>query len=634
MFCQHHWKVGAGVLIVAFFATIAWCFSLLEDLEREVKREKSGHPFHGVFTANMTNPADVRLRAALVNVAGMTRGETGQPSRFVSAGSGVIVTANGYVATGWHVVQNLKEIVVRLQTPEGPRQYPAQLVKAVPQHDLAVIKIVSRDLFPYAPLERGKPGIRTGETLTVWGDPHGVAPLVRQGGVVQVETQLVVEGSLRTHLIQTSAPSHWSLSGGPMVNAGGSVVGINVVLEAPNGLVMGYAVPTHVLLAHFQDVVPFPVLQQTRTPAAAAVAPAPAAAAVAPAAVPAALVRTAPAPVEAGRPPRPADAWWAKAAQMFGQGQGEPNTPSAPLGIFAATRGALSPGATSLVDGAHQGEGWRFLGHDAKILTGLLLLGLVSGMSGGMMTMGGGIIKVSGLILFFGYGMLLIRPVAYLTNIFLYGAAALRYRRYGLIRWSHTRRLIPWAMLGVVLGYFLGNVMGSRMLHYLLGVFAALVGGKMVLEIIDAHGWAPRGWEHWFSTRDPPERGAVQTPFNNGLLGLSMGVVSGILGITGGVVEVPLQRYLAGVPLRNAIANSAVLVFFASLAGAVVALLHGVQSGAFDWRAPLHLALILIPGAYVGGLFGAWMTRIAPIGLLRWLYAVLMFAIAVRMFWI
>jgi uncharacterized membrane protein YfcA len=403
----------------------------------------------------------------------------------------------------------------------------------------------------------------------------------------------------------------------------GRVVGINVVLEAPNGVMMGYAIPIHVLLAHFQDVVQFPGLEAVQSAPSTVTPPG------GPVSLPAAMVVpqvSNQVATNTDRPPRPADAWWARAAMVFGKAG--MNRPVDTLGMYTATAPA------TVADSSHKDDDWRFLGYDAKILVGLLTLGLVSGLAGGMMTMGGGIIKVSGLILFFGYGVLLIRPVAYLTNIFLYGAAALRYQRYGLIRWSHTRQLIPWAMFGVVIGYFLGNSMGSLMLHYLLGVFASLVGLKMLVEIVESHGWLPKELRRWLGSGDLPESGSVNTTFmHNGILGLSMGVVSGILGITGGVVEVPLQRYIARVPLRNAIANSAVLVFFASLAGAVVALLHGVQTGAFDWRAPLNLALILIPGAYVGGWIGAWLTRIAPVMLLRWMYAILMFVIAGRMFW-
>ena len=89
---------------------------------------------------------------------------------------------------------------------------------------------------------------------------------------------------------------------------------------------------------------------------------------------------------------------------------------------------------------------------------------------------------------------------------------------------------------------------------------------------------------------------------------------------------------MAREPLKRAIANSAVLVFAASLVCSIVAMIHGVSTGAFEWETPIVLALFLIPGAYAGGLVGAWLTRVAPMRTLKWVYAVLMFAIAVRMF--
>jgi hypothetical protein len=121
-------------------------------------------------------------------------------------------------------------------------------------------------------------------------------------------------------------------------------------------------------------------------------------------------------------------------------------------------------------------------------------------------------------------------------------------------------------------------------------------------------------------------------PKLHGFLGLPMGLISGILGITGGVVEVPLQRYVAKVPLRNAIANSATLVFFASLVGSVVALLHGTHNGSFEWQTPVIMALILTPGAWMGGRVGAWLTAVVHLNTLRWVYALLMFVIAIKMF--
>ncbi len=284
------------------------------------------------------------------------------------------------------------------------------------------------------------------------------------------------------------------------------------------------------------------------------------------------------------------------------------------------------------------GDTTRVLGYPLRTFLGLLILGFISGISGGMMTMGGGLIKVIGLMTVFEYGLLLVRPVAYITNIFMYGAAALRYRADNLFHWETVRPMVPWAMIGVVLGYFIGNILNTSVIHYMLGGFAFLLGLKMLVELSEpTERKAGLSWiQYHFGSgerdNDDEYKGKPPTGLvKDGILGLPMGVISGILGITGGVVEVPLQRYVAHVPLRRAIANSAVLVFFASIVGSIVALTHGVQSGSFSLETPLTMALILTPGAYFGGRLGAWLTTVVSLRILRWLYAILMFAIAVRM---
>ncbi|HIJ84411.1 MAG TPA: sulfite exporter TauE/SafE family protein, partial [Magnetococcales bacterium] len=279
----------------------------------------------------------------------------------------------------------------------------------------------------------------------------------------------------------------------------------------------------------------------------------------------------------------------------------------------------------------------RILGFPVPTFLGLLLLGFFSGLCGGMMTMGGGIIKVIGLMSVFGYGLLLVRPVAYITNIFMYGGASLRYRRDNVYRWSDIQPMVPWAMVGVVLGYFVGNVLNASVIRLLLGIFAFFLSIKMLVEISESRerkgllGDLQRIIGASEPTGPYPSSLVGNATLAHGLLGLPMGMISGILGITGGVIEVPLQRYILRAPLRRAIANSAVLVFFASIVGSLVAMIHGVTSGAFTVATPLILAIILTPGAYLGGFIGAWLTTVAPLNTLRWMYAFLMFFISARM---
>ncbi len=609
-FCWQEWKLPVLVLVLLFFGTLAWTYHLVMDHHvLEVHALANGQVTASAQQVALGAPPSGE-RAAVVNISGNVKSPADGIISYVTVGSGVLISPTGYVVTAQHLIQDLADIQVRVQTQQGPRQYPAKMVKVIPEHDLALLKIVSQDQFSYLVLE--KKLVQAGEIVKALGDPLGTDAIQRGGVVTNVDLMQPLQMLNRsfTHLIKTNAVMHWSQSGGPLVNAAGHLVGINLAVEDPATGIMGYAVPAQVLLTHFQELITFPTKPPSNAP-----------------------------------PERPADRWW-KQVQTMMQAQADLGRHVAVVTPGTANAGAMVPTA----DPDH-GPQLRVLGYPVATFFGLLFLGFVSGISGGMMTMGGGIIKVTGLMWFFGYGLLLVRPVAYITNIFMYGAATLRYRREGLLRFDLCKPLIPWAMGGMVFGYFIGNVLSTTIIQWMLGVFALLLAVKMLVEIsetnkpkiMDDDELVPdtrtqfvRTMQHYFGTSDirSPVSGEISKITLHGILGLPMGLISGILGITGGVIEVPLQRYLANMPLRNAIANSATLVFFASLVGSAVALIHGTENGSFEWQTPVVMAIILTPGAYVGGMVGAWLTSVMPLNTLRWVYALLMSVIAVRMFWI
>ncbi|MBF0097042.1 MAG: TSUP family transporter [Magnetococcales bacterium] len=640
-FCRQSWRAPAVLLLLLFFGTVAWGVHLVRDHRSQLSL---GHQENSVSASDASSQSGVvaqsvalaqpdpnPLRVTVVNISGISQTSGKDANTYISAGSGVLVNPKGYVVTAQHLIQNLREIQVRVATPFGPRQYPAKTVKVVPQHDLALIKIISQDPFPYASVSQS-PLPQVGELVQAWGDPYGTDVVERVGVVESMDltSPVAVANLSLTHLLKTNSVFHWAQSGGPLVNQHGHLVGINLAVQNPDGSVQGFAVPAHVLVTHFQEVVTFAHKMVPTTVAAADQS-----------------VAASDPPVVSPRPSRAADQWWQRAQGILNLGS---------LGKHVAlepTTGTVdtTPPSQVLNDPSHA-PSLRIFGYSASNFIGLLLLGFVSGISGGMMTMGGGIIKVTGLLWFFGYGLLLVRPVAYITNIFMYGAAMLRYHRHGLLHFEFCKPLIPWAMAGMVVGYFLGNIMSKLLIEWLLGGFALLLGIKMLVEIAETHrkpseldeeNALPRqnetgvlAWlQRYFGTQmdeSLPVPSWRYPATRHGVLGLPMGLISGILGITGGVIEVPLQRYIARMPLRNAIANSATLVFFSSLVGSVVALWHGVKSGSFDLDTPITMALILTPGAFLGGMVGAWLTSVIPLNMLRWIYAVLMFVIAVRMF--
>ena len=463
-------------------------------------------------------------------------------------------------------------------------------------------------------------------------------------------------------MLRTNAVNSWEQAGGPLVDPQGRLVGINVPLQTESGVIEGYAVPAKVIAAHFQDVVKFKIAKPTRAvPGNGA------------AALPAAIMLPAAAaspqnpgygPLEAG--PTTSKSWW-----LMAKAQVSPSNPalmrnadinsnglqaapgSAGRGVDSATNMAtVGRPPAGLIDTEHLGV-WRIAGFTITEIIGLAVLALAAGITGGMMTMGGGILLVAGMMVFFGYGPYIIRPVSYLTNIFVYGAAALRNKRANLIMWDTVRSVAPWAVAGMAVGYFIGNTLGPGAFAYLLGGFATLITIKGLSEIL-THGSdeilvgvdpnvgtdSQRADEFIDDLIEGPERRgprALLSGFTTGdlkssaILGIPMGMISGILGISGGVVGTPLQRVLGRVSLRNAIANNSVLVFWASLAGAVIAFVHGIGSGLIDWRVPLTLAVIMIPGSYFGGIIGAKLMSVLPNIVLKLFYTAIMAAISVKL---
>ncbi|MBF0422599.1 MAG: TSUP family transporter [Magnetococcales bacterium] len=624
-FCRQSWYAPAIILILLVLGTFAWGIHLVKDHREELRAladlaqmdaAESPLMVSALPAAAEFDPVSTMVRASLVNVAGIMNNQ-GAGEKFVSVGSGVVVAADGHLITANHLLTGLKEIFIRVQTPAGPRQYSGRLVKAVKQHDLALIKIVSKDVFPYL-IPGDSRLLAPGTPVEAWGDPDGSATLRNMGTIDGgLSREPVRVGTVElTHLLAASAVNHWAMVGGPLVDGKGRLLGINLLIQAPGNRLIGYSIPSHVIVTHFQDVVDFPMIGMVNQPPGGGTTPQ---------AVPAAMTIQQHPPAGIERPPRQADHWWQRAKAMVESQLGY-QLPSF-RGMPDINAGGGQSHATTP----------RILGFPIPTFLGLLLLGFFSGLCGGMMTMGGGIIKVIGLMSVFGYGLLLVRPVAYITNIFMYGAASLRYRRGHLYRWSDIQPMIPWAMVGVVMGYFVGNVLNSGVIRILLGIFALFLAIKMLVEISEEQirSGILGDLQRALGAKEPdgsyPASLVGHSTLAHGLLGLPMGVISGILGITGGVIEVPLQRYILQAPLRRAIANSAVLVFFASIVGSLVAVSHGVQTGAFTFATPMILALILTPGAYLGGLVGAWLTTVAPLNVLRWMYALLMTVISFRM---
>jgi len=152
-------------------------------------------------------------------------------------GSGVIVSAQGYVLTNYHVIAHATDIQVLLY--DG-RVAKAAVVGSDEETDLAVLKIDAGNL-PVIQLAEQSP--RAGDVVLAIGNPLGLNQTVTMGIVSAVGRQL--NTSSAEDFIQTDAAINLGNSGGALVNAEGNLVGINTLLigKAANAEGIGFAIP-------------------------------------------------------------------------------------------------------------------------------------------------------------------------------------------------------------------------------------------------------------------------------------------------------------------------------------------------------------------------------------------------------
>lgn len=150
-----------------------------------------------------------------------------------AAGSGFVISSDGYIITNSHVIEDYASIKVAFV---GGDEYPGTLVGADPSTDIAVIKVYSGELktLQFANSELIEPG----QIAIAIGNPMGLQHTVTAGVVSAVgRTLRATNGRLIDDIIQTDAALNPGNSGGPLVNSEGRVMGVNTaVIPEAQGL--------------------------------------------------------------------------------------------------------------------------------------------------------------------------------------------------------------------------------------------------------------------------------------------------------------------------------------------------------------------------------------------------------------
>ncbi|HEX4767617.1 MAG TPA: Do family serine endopeptidase [Lichenihabitans sp.] len=170
------------------------------------------------------------------------------PHMGMAQGSGFFISADGYIVTNNHVVENATDVEV--VTQDG-KTIPAKVVGTDKKTDLALLKVAGEN-FPYVQWSGTTP--RVGDWVIAVGNPFGLGGTVT-AGIVSARGRDIGAGPYDDFL-QIDAPVNRGNSGGPTFNTQGQVVGINTAIFSPSGgsVGIGFAIPTEVAKTVINDL--------------------------------------------------------------------------------------------------------------------------------------------------------------------------------------------------------------------------------------------------------------------------------------------------------------------------------------------------------------------------------------------
>jgi serine protease Do len=243
----------AGILMLVL-ADSAWAAGRLipvvggNDLQNQVKSTASK-----VIPAVVSIASTVMVRDQAFSDETLPFGLFKEPParRQYGQGSGVIVSADGYIITNNHVVADALDVEVILA---DRRQFKGKVVATDPKTDVAVVKIQSANL-PTVPWGDSS-NLAVGDFVLAIGNPLGLSRTVTFGIVSAVGRADVGVADFED-FIQTDAPINPGNSGGALVNTNGELVGINTAIASPTGgsVGVGFAIPSNMARAAMQSLI-------------------------------------------------------------------------------------------------------------------------------------------------------------------------------------------------------------------------------------------------------------------------------------------------------------------------------------------------------------------------------------------
>jgi uncharacterized membrane protein YfcA len=193
-----------------------------------------------------------------------------------------------------------------------------------------------------------------------------------------------------------------------------------------------------------------------------------------------------------------------------------------------------------------------------------------------------------------------------------------QHHRAKAVRWNVVWRMLPAAIVMIIVGVEMGDRIDARRMEQVFGVFLIYVAIDNVWRLVRRQPEAPSEQQRldWWRC---------------GVAGAAMGFMAGLLGVGGGIVAVPLLQKLCRLPLRQCIATTAACMCVSAVFGAVRKNLALAGMG-LDVMESVRIAAVLAPTAVGGGLIGGTLAHALPLAAVRVAFIVLLLWSAAGMF--
>ncbi|WP_299620190.1 trypsin-like peptidase domain-containing protein [uncultured Tenacibaculum sp.] len=177
----------------------------------------------------------------------------------VGTGSGVIISADGYIVTNNHVIEGASEIEITLN---NSKKHKANLIGTDPKNDIALLKIDAEMDLPFIVFGNSD-NAKIGEWVLAVGNPYNLNSTVT-AGIVSAKGRDLEGNSNIESFIQTDAAVNPGNSGGALVNTRGELIGINTAITSRTGSFIGYsfAVPSNITKKIIDDLLEYGNVQE------------------------------------------------------------------------------------------------------------------------------------------------------------------------------------------------------------------------------------------------------------------------------------------------------------------------------------------------------------------------------------